>query len=217
MLLHAVIVPPREVLVAVARVVRSVEIASVAEPPPAARRGFRARLGGRAGPAVEPPKAVADELELISAEQMNLPITGFGNVTPGDARRLAEVISAAAATWTRPTVCFTGGTAVETPGDQSVWVGLEGDVAALMSVAKGVTQSVEPLGFFVDRRKFRPSMAVATVTEHTTTPYLQSVLDALDAFRGEPWTVENVLLTRRSFDAGIAEPEEVARIPISQT
>ena len=146
---------------------------------------------------------------------MNLPITGFGNVTPADARRLAEVISAAAATWARPTVCFTGGTALETPGDRSVWVGLEGDVAALMSVARGVTQSVEPLGFFVDRRKFRPSMAVATVTEHTTTPYLQSVLDALDAFRGEPWTVEYVLLTRRSFDAGVPMPEEVARIPIS--
>ena len=214
MLLYAVIVPPREVLVAVARVVRSVERPSVAESP-APRRGFRARLGGRAGPAAEPPSPLGDELELISAEQMNLPITGFGNVTPGDARRLTEAISAAAATWASPTVCFTGGTALETPGDRSVWVGLEGDVAELMSVGRGVTQSVEPLGFFVDRRKFRPSMAVATVTEHTTTPYLQSVLDALDAFRGQPWAVEDVLLTKRSFDAGLPKAEEVARIPIS--
>jgi 2'-5' RNA ligase len=215
MLVHALIVPPREVLVAVARVVRSVERPSVAEPPEP-RRGFRARLG-RGGPAVEPSKATADELEFIPAEQMNLPITGFGNVTTGDARRLTEVIGAAASTWPRPTVCFTRGTAVETPGDRSVWAGLDGDVAALMTIAKGVTQSVEPLGFFVDRRKFRPAMAVATVTEHTTTEYLQSVLDALDAFRGQLWTVEYVLLTRRSFDvAGVSMPEEVARIPISR-
>jgi RNA 2',3'-cyclic 3'-phosphodiesterase len=213
MLLYAVIVPPREVLVAVARVVRSVERPS-APGPSAPRRGLRARLGGRGAPAVEP-AAAAHELELISAEQMNLPITGFGNVTTGDARRLTEVISTAATGWAPPTMCFTGGTALEKPGDRSVWVGLEGDVAALMTIAKGVTQSVEPLGFFVDRRKFRPSMAVGTVTEHTTTEYLQSVLDALDAFRGEPWTVEHVLLTRKSFDAGAAMPEEVARIPIS--
>ena len=214
MLLYAVIVPPRDVLVAIARVVRSVERPSAPEPP-TPRRGFRARLGGRGGPAVEPVNAIPDELELISAEQMNLPITGFGNVTTGDARRLEEAISAEAATWTPPTMWFTGGTAVENPNDRSVWAGLEGDVAALMSVARGVTQSVEPLGFFVDRRKFRPSMAVATVTEHTTTPYLQSILDALDAFRSEPWTVEHVLLTRRSFDQGVPKPEEVARIPLA--
>jgi hypothetical protein len=216
MLLHAVIVPPLEALEAVARVVRSAGPPSVAEPP-APRRGFRARLGGRGTPAVEPSKAVADELELISADQLSLPVTGFGNVTSADARRLAQVVSAEAATWSRPTLYFTGGTALETPGDRSVWVGLEGDVAALMAVGRGVTQSVEPLGFFVDRRKFRPAMAVATITEHTTTEYLQSVLDALDAFRGEPWTVEYVSLTRRSFDdAGLPKPEEVSRIPISR-
>jgi hypothetical protein len=58
-------------------------------------------------------------------------------------------------------------------------------------------------------------MAVGPVTEHTTREYLQGGLDALDAFRGEPWTVEHVLLTRKSFDAGESTPEEVARIPIS--
>jgi 2'-5' RNA ligase len=213
MLLHAVIVPPLIVLEALADVIASVDrpTADAAAP---ARKGFLARRGSRGAPAADSPNADVHELDLVPIQRMNLPVTGFGNVTSGDARKLTEALNEAAATWTRPTVLFAGGGALEFPDDRSIWAKLDGDIGPLMTVASGVTQSVERLGFFVDRRKFRPSLSVATITGQTTAPYLERVVAAFDAFRGEAWTVEYVSLVTRSFDEGSPAPKEIARIPL---
>ena len=92
---------------------------------------------------------------------------------------------------------------------------LDGDVEALLAVARGVVQSVASRGFFVDRRKFRPWLAVANINESTTAPYLERVVAALDAFRGEPWTIEWVSVTKPSFDPAVEESLEVHRIPLA--
>ena len=213
MLLHAVIVPPPDVLAAVSHVVLSIEsVAPPAPPPPPPSRFLRRRV---VAPAVPAPITADRELDLIPPVAMNLPIAGFGNVTAGDAEKLADTMKDAAAEWACPTVWLGGGGALEFPGDRSVWAKLDGDVEALLAVARGVTQSVASRGFFVDRRKFRPWLAVANITESTTAPYLERVVAALDAFRGEPWTIEWVSVTKPSFDPAVEESLEVHRIPLA--
>jgi hypothetical protein len=96
-----------------------------------------------------------------------------------------------------------------------VWAKIEGDVDGLVAVASGVVTSVATRGFFVDRRKFRPWMAVATITDLTSAPYLERVVAAFDEFQGEPWTVECVTVTKPSFDPSVGEPLEVYRIPLA--
>lgn len=213
MLVHGAIIPPSAVLEALDAVVRSVPLPAGAEPAPAASQGIRGRLGRRRNDVVEAPAAPV-MLEHLPVARMRLPITGFGNLTTHDANRLAEVIAHAASEWEQPRLQFAGGTALDFPGDWSVWAKLDGDVDALMSIARGVTQSVEGLGFFVDRRQFRPMLSVATVTEATTGPFLQSVVDALDAFRGEEWTAD-ISLTKETFVGGQPEIVEFHRIPIA--
>lgn len=209
MLVHGAIVPPRSVLDAVAAVVRSVpEPVEVAAGP---AKGVLGRLGRRKEEA--PARPAPPMLEHVPVERMHLPITGFGNLITNDARRLVQAITEAAATWDAPTVRFTGGTALDFPGDWSLWARLEGDVDALGAVARGVTQSVEGLGFFVDRRQFRPMLSVARVTPATTGPFLETVVDALDAFRGEDWTAA-ILLTTESFVGGRPEMVEFERITL---
>lgn len=181
-----------------------------------------------------PPRAALEELsEVVRATRrtvdhglppvlvdvpvggLHLPITEFGNVTTTDAHRLAARIAETATEWTVPTVCFAGGGALEYPGDWSVWAKLDGDVEALTTIARGVTRSVEQLGFFVDRRLFRPMLSVATVTESTTGPDLDQVVSALDGFRGSEWTADSIVLTTESFDdSGRAVVREFQRIPI---
>ena len=159
MLLHAVIVPPPDVLAAVSHVVLSIEsVAAPPPPPPPPSRFLRRRV---VAPAVPAPITADRELDLIPPVAMNLPIAGFGNVTAGDAEKLADTMKDAAAEWACPTVWLGGGGALEFPGDRSVWAKLDGDVEALLAVARGVVQSVASRGFFVDRRKFRPWLAVA--------------------------------------------------------
>jgi hypothetical protein len=199
MLVHGAIIPPRPVLDALVDVVRSVP-----EPGPEAtaapQKGLLGRLGRRreeiAGGAAPRPM-----LEHVPPEVMQLPITGFGNLTTNDSRRLVDTLREVAAGWSSPTVWFAGGTALDYPGDWSVWARLGGGVDALAAMARGVTQSVERLGYFVDRRQFRPMLSVATVTPATTGPFLESVVGALEEFRGEEWAAE-ISLTKEAFVEG---------------
>jgi hypothetical protein len=215
MLLHAVMVPPPAVVAAVAHVVQSVETVRAAPAPPPPPKGWLRRRGKEPP---EPPVTEVEvelELDLVPAVQMRLPIAGFGNVTSGDAVRLADTLKAAAAQWACPTVYFAGGGALEFPDDRSVWAKLDGDVEGLVAVASGVIQSVASRGFFVDRRSFKPWVSVATITDATTSPHLERVVAALDAYRGEPWTLEWVSITKPSFDAALGGAQEVYRIPLA--
>ena len=118
---------------------------------------------------------------------MYLPLTGFGNVTLGDSVHLTKALRTEALTWAPPTMHIAGGTALEFKGDESVWAKLDGDIDALNTIGRGVPQIVQRLGFFVDRRQFRPWLEVGTITDATTAPYLQAVVDALEAFHGRSW------------------------------
>lgn len=218
MLLHGAIVPPRTVLEAVAEVVKAVDWPQPdkpAEPAPPPRKGLFGRHAGRRDEVAEEPVVARDPLDRIGVDHQYLPIAGFGNVTPGDVERIAEAIAEAATGWAPATVRFAGGTALDFPGDPCVWARIDGDLDALATIARGVNQSVERLGFFVDRRMFRPMLSLATVNEATTGPYLQDLVDALDAFRGEDWTVDHVSLLKLSFVDKRPEEKEFRRIPLA--
>jgi 2'-5' RNA ligase len=207
MLVHGVIVPPRAALEAVDAVVRSVPVPGGAVEAAASRAGLLGRIGRHRAESAVPTVM----LEHVQVDDMHLPITGFGNLTTTDAHRILDAIKDAASGWPVPTVRLAGGTALDFPGDWSVWAKLDGDLDALATVGRGVPQSVERLGFFVDRRMFRPMLSVATVTPQTTGPFLQEVVDALEAFRGEEWPVE-ISLLKEGFVDGRTVRTEFERI-----
>lgn len=206
MRLFAAIVPPRAVLEEVTRVVPSPVDAP--EPP----RGLLRRFGRGARAGAEPaPTAPNLELDLPDVDRMYIPITGFGNVTLGDSVKLANAMRSEAATWRRPEVRFQGGAALEFTGDESVWAKLTGEIDDLKTIGRGVPHVVQRLGFFVDRRQFRPWLSVGTITDSTTAPYLERVVAALDDFEGQQWTVDSVWLMKRppeSTDPTYFEPME---------
>jgi 2'-5' RNA ligase len=215
-LLQAVIVPPPWVLAAVALAVRSVDgVAAVAAPAPPAKGGFLRRRASPVAPAPQVAEAGDEELELIPAERMSIPVAGFGNVARDDAVRLDATLRAAAAEWKAPTVWLAGGGALEFPDDRSVWAKLDGDIEALLAVANGVAESAMRRGFFLDRRAFRPWLALATITDSTTASHLENVVAALDEFRSEPWTIEWISLTKPFFEDSVSVQKELYRIPLA--
>jgi len=161
--------------------------------------------------ALVPPPRVRDELaDLVSsvapgtrelapvpADQMRVPVTNFGHVALNDALRLVEVLRDAARAWPRPTVHCTGSAALEFEGDRSVWSRIDGDMDELLDVGRGVPKVVQPLGFLVDRRKFRPWISVGTITENTSLPYLEKLTGVLDGFSGTPWTVDTLTVFKK--------------------
>ncbi|MGH3445323.1 MAG: 2'-5' RNA ligase family protein, partial [Nocardioidaceae bacterium] len=137
--------------------------------------------------------AKGHQLDEVPPDEMHLPITSFGNVALNDSRSLARALQADVATWAPVSLRFAGGAALEWRGDESVWAKLDGDVDGLKIIGHGVPRSVQRLGFFVDRRQFRPWLAVGTITDHTTAPYLQSLVDGLNALEGQTWTLTEVV------------------------
>jgi RNA 2',3'-cyclic 3'-phosphodiesterase len=145
------------------------------------------------------------ELDAVPVDQMYLPVTHFGNVTLSDSRLLARSLRADCETWQPADLRFAGGTALEWQGDRSVWLKIAGDTEELLTIGRGVPRTVQRLGFFVDRRQFRPLLGVGTVTDVTTAPYLEKLVAALEGFSGLTWTVSELSLMRRLPDSGAGE------------
>jgi 2'-5' RNA ligase len=137
------------------------------------------------------------ELDPVPVPEMRIPVTNFGNVTLSDGITLVETLREAATKWTCPRLTFTGSAALEFEGDRSVWAKLDGDLDDLLEVGRGVPKVVQPLGFLVDRRKFRPWLSVGTITEATSLPYLEKLTAALEGFSGMPWTLESLTVFRK--------------------
>lgn len=207
MQLDAAILPPAQVLEPLVALIGSIGEPATGEETPA--RFLRRRTG---------PEAVASrvgELDLLRASQMSLPLAGFGNVTSADAGRIAAALRTAAGRSPGARVQLAGGTALEFPTDRNLWARIVGEVDALGATARGVMQSVEQLGFFVDRRKYRPLLCVGTVNDTTTAAHLEEVVAVLEAFEGEPWTTGHASLLRTSYDGAVARFDEMDRFPLA--
>lgn len=138
----------------------------------------------------------ASEIELVPVHGLHVQVARFGNVALSDAVALGNALTIEAAHWAPLELRFAGGTALEWPGDDSVWAKLDGDVEQLVAMASTVSLVVQRLGFFVDRRKFRAWLGVGHITSSTTSESLQRLVDSLEAYRGPTWTLREIFLFR---------------------
>ncbi len=190
---HAAFLPPSPIRQALADLVTAQEPA-----PPEAAPARRGVFGRRTPDQVPAPQGPL--LDAFDPEQILLPITDFGFLTSGDARRLVDALDAVCGPLPRPTVRVSGGAALVDPADRSVWAdvtGTDDELGAMRAIAQAVVSGVEPLGFFCDRRQFRPRFPIATITDDTTVEHLEQVLAALDGYSSEPWTIDEVAVIQR--------------------
>jgi 2'-5' RNA ligase len=140
--------------------------------------------------------------ELTPAATKVTTIAHFGNLTRGDARILIDVMAEMVAAHSPFDLSLGGGAALEWPGDVSAWVKYQGEVDPLRAVAREVTSAAQSRRIFVDRRMFRPLLALGEITEETSEPALQRLLDRLDAYQGPTWTLDSlhVMRTRATSD-----------------
>jgi 2'-5' RNA ligase len=198
--LFAALVLPRDVLDLVT------QLAAGVKPEPAATRPDQTGLSGRhlasAGKRFgrrrdhesAPAAPTGPLLDLVPPVQMHLPLAKFGHLALVEATRLTDTMEVEAASWASPRLHLHGGVALEPKGDNSVWVGLEGDLDALNAIARGVNDVAQGLQLFVDRRVFRPAVRLGTINDRTTEAHLEELLAALEAFESLAWWQTSVSL-----------------------
>jgi 2'-5' RNA ligase len=205
-------VPPPELSEELVRLVST----STAQPPEPPRRRFTLRRGQAAADTAATTATPSRELTVIDAAAVHVHLASFGNVALGDMTALTEALRRGAATWRRHELNLAGGTALEFAGDDAVWAEVDGDLPRLSELAREVSAVGQRLGFFVDRRKFRPRLAVARITDETTAPYLEDVVARLEQHRSASWTVDRLSLMQRPNDAeGPDHFTELEQIPLA--
>ena len=124
------------------------------------------------------------------------PIAHFGNLTRGDARSLIDTLARHVAAHAPFELSLGGGAALEWPGDVSAWVKYQRDVDQLRALGREVTAAAQARRIFVDRRAFRPMLALGEITATTTELALQRLLDRLETYQGPAWTLDRVQVMR---------------------
>jgi hypothetical protein len=211
MQLHAVIVPPPDVVQAALEAARDLippAPAAVEEP----RRGLLDRLLARRQ--AEPPAEPVVTLVPAAPEAVFVRLAKFGNVTVADADGLATALEAAAATWPAPLLRVSKvGVAEAAPFD--VTAQLEGDVDALRDIFRNVIEVARLQRFYLDRRTFRSELTLGSVAVEDAGPVPDSVAGAEAPHRGQPWSASRITFVRTSFVDGGTTFAEVARVELA--
>jgi 2'-5' RNA ligase len=212
MQLHAVIVPPPDVVrgaLEAAHDLCSVTPAAPDEPAP----GLLDRLRGRRRPVTPAEPAVA--LLPAAPEAVFVRLAKFGNVTGSDAAGLAEALRSVAGTWPAPVLRVTGLTVAEAePHD--VAAQLDGDVDALRDIYRNVNEVARQQRFFLDRRSFRSELLIGSVEGEDGAPVPADVAGAEAAHAGRRWSPTHVTLVRASFGASGTTYAELAQVELGR-
>lgn len=211
MQLHAVVVPPPEVVreaLAAAHDLCSPAPAVTDDP----RLGLLDRIRGRRRAAPPAPSLVA--LRPMTPDAVFVRLAKFGNVTGGDADGLARALGSMAGTWPAP-VLHTTVVRVEESEPHAVTAQLDGDVEALRDIYRNVNEVARQQRFFLDRRSFRSEVVLGSVETGDGTPVPATVVGAEADHAGPSWSASHVTLVRASFTAGGTTYAEVARIDLA--
>lgn len=156
--------------------------------------------------ALRPEQAQPEQFAWIHHSQWQLQLANFGNLVQSDAVRLADVLAEQIGRLQPPTLRLSGVVPLAEEGDDSVWVGVEGDLDAAQRVASSIHGWVFNLGFVLDRRaSYRPRIRLGRITEQTTLPGLERLVQRIGSYEGPSWTVESVTVGRGRSDAPVWE------------
>lgn len=210
MRLHAVVVPPLEVLRDCLDKAQSISLVPVSrrgEP----RAGLLGRMLRRETAAASSPDLT---LTVVPSEEGFVRLARFGNVTLGDAHSLAQVLGEAAGSWPVPEVYVAGLVLDTTVPRPVITAQLGGDTDGLQSVFAHFHEVARQQRFFLDRRSFRPEFTVATLDLPDDPSLRQRIRFNAHDHRGPDWRAARISMMRVSFDSTAEAFEEVASVPL---
>lgn len=212
MQLHAVIVPPPDVLestFAAAQGVRLAPETPIVQEEAPARLLQRLRRRETA-----PARAPEVPFTLTPSTEQHVRVTRFGNVTGADTETLGIALGMAAWDWPAPVVHVSGLSIDTTAHTPVITAQLDGDIDGLRQIFRGVLAVAQSQRFFLDRRIFHPEFTVATVDIASDETAKERLELETETVRGADWQVTHLSLLRLSFTSPGRVFEDVAVVPL---
>lgn len=145
--------------------------------------------------ALGPERAHAEQVAWMHPAHWQLYLANFGNLSHIDAVRLTRAFSENVCQLPPLTLQLAGIIPLPEDGDDSIWVGVKGDLDRAAKVASSIHSWVFALGFVLDRRaSYRPRIRLGEITDRTTVAGVEQLVDRLGSYEGPPWTVKSVTL-----------------------
>lgn len=144
-------------------------------------------------------------VNAVPRAELDIPVTSFGNLLPADCDRLAAVLRTSFEGADAPVVQFDG--LRREDNGSSIDLGLAGDVEPLADLARFVPEIAKTMRLYVDRRRFRARMTLATVEPTVSPSLLGAALESLSGWSGSPWSVPGLSLLRIRWQNGESRRE----------
>jgi 2'-5' RNA ligase len=147
---------------------------------------------------------------------IHLTLKFLGNVVPGLAGRIIEVMDRQAAS---PFSIHLSGLGMF-PNERRprvLWAGVQGALDPLQRLQEQIEEGVSRLGFPRERRPFSPHLTLGRVREPVSSGALKRISAAVTSTSlepTEPWTVDSVHLMRSVLTPGGARYSTLASVPL---
>lgn len=127
-------------------------------------------------------------LRWVATEGIHLTLKFLGNVEASRVGELQTTLASAASGYSPFLLHMAkGGVFPNANGPRVAWVGLGGDVPALMSLQHDVEQALATLGFTPEERTFQAHLTLARVRERPTPEERTKLIEALERlWDGDP-------------------------------
>lgn len=152
----------------------------------------------------------------VRLEAIHLTLKFLGNVEPQLIEQIKPVLARAAGQ-TGPIHLEAAGCGAF-PGIKAprvIWVGLHGQIAPLIDLARRVEEALVPLGFKPEDRPFKPHLTVGRVKGRVRLQALQEILLAHADFAAEPFDAAEILLYKSDLRPDGARYTPLFKTPFS--
>jgi 2'-5' RNA ligase len=160
-------------------------------------------------------KPRAPGAKWVSPESMHLTLFFFGWVAPDRVAGLEAVLARAVEGHPPMTLVIrTAGTFGSRGRPRVLWLGLEGDTAALDGLQAAVTEQVVPLGFEAEARDFTPHLTLARSRDPHGDRALAECREALAPFEAGEARIDALVLYRSELSPKGARYTALQRHPL---
>jgi RNA 2',3'-cyclic 3'-phosphodiesterase len=146
--------------------------------------------------AVEDMAIPTTQLNWVEPSMWVLPLARFGNVAMREAIDLELLLMKELRSVLPMELRLAAVIPLPENGDDSLWVGIDGDAEQLRQLATAIPRWVRPHGFLLDRRSFRTRMRIGRVTPYTTVIDLERLVERLGHYQGPSWIADEIVMGR---------------------